>query len=49
VPEADISAGQLFHVIADTTNLVSDLRVEEGLAERLVCARARLVYSGVIA
>jgi hypothetical protein len=38
--------GKLFLVVADTTNLVTGLRVKGGLLERLVCARARPPVGG---
>jgi hypothetical protein len=39
--------GKLFLVEADTTNLVTNLCVEGGLFERLVCARARPPVGGL--
>ena len=38
---------KLFLVVADTTNLITDLCVEGGLFERLVCARARPPVGGL--
>ena len=38
--------GKLFLVVADCANLVTGLRVEGGLLERLVCARARPPIGG---
>ena len=40
--------GKLFLVEANTTNLVTNLCVEGGLFERLVCARARPPVSGLL-
>ena len=39
---------KLFLVEADTTNLVTNLRIEGGLFERLVCARARPPVGGLL-
>jgi hypothetical protein len=39
--------GKLFLVVADTTNLVTNLCVEGGLFERRVCARARQLVGGL--
>ena len=39
--------GELFLVVADTANLISDLRVQGSLLQRLVCARAQRPVGGL--
>jgi hypothetical protein len=39
--------GESFLVVADSTNLVTDLRVEDSLLQRLLCARARPPVGGL--
>src|SRR5262245_8950353 len=40
--------GELFLVVADTTNLVTGLRVEDGLLEHLACGMAREPVAGLL-
>src|SRR5262245_18582029 len=48
VPSAVVSpAGELFLVVADSTNLVTDLRVEDPLLEGLVRAGSRPPVAGL--
>src|SRR5262245_34114762 len=43
-----MGARKLFLVVADTTDLVTDLRVEEGLLEHLACGMAREPVDGLL-
>src|SRR5262245_45466123 len=47
VPSRHLCKGRLILVVADSTNLVADLRIEDGFLQRLVCARARPPVSGL--
>src|SRR5262245_49828117 len=39
--------GELFLIVADTANLISNLRIQGNLLQRLVCARARPPVGGL--